>query len=233
MAALLVFGPSAAALYAVPVGAGLVLVAAVYGTMLLLSRDRVLAAAAALVTGANNYRLFNSSFIFPDTVATATFTAGFLCLLLGGTRTRREERREGWIPAIFVIGAGALFGWTYLAREFSPILLPAVVVTVVLLRYRLRHVAMLAGGPRSRSRSSFSTAFCATEIRSSASGCSSIGWTCPSKPAGRADGAHPGSAERRARHHRRLPAPLAVLARRLDLPAAPRRLRDRLGPVSG
>lgn len=145
VAALFVFGPSAAALYAVPVAAGLVLVAAVYGTMLLLSRDRVLAAAAALVTGANDYILLNSSFIFPDTIATAAFTAGFLCLVFGATRIRDDDRGAGWISALSAIGAGVFFGWAYLAREFSPILLPAVVVAVALLRYRVRHVAMLAG----------------------------------------------------------------------------------------
>jgi hypothetical protein len=144
VASLFVFGPSVAALYAVPVAAGLVLVAAVYGTMLLLARDRVLAASAALATGLNAYYLLNSSFIFPDTVGTATFAAGFLCLVFGGTRLRGEDQGNGR-ASLFVISAGAFFGWTYLVRELSPILLPAVVAAALLLHYRLRHVAMLVG----------------------------------------------------------------------------------------
>ncbi|MGH7556947.1 MAG: hypothetical protein ACREMD_04080, partial [Gemmatimonadota bacterium] len=144
VASLFVFGPSVASLYAVPVAAELVLVAAVYGTMLLLARDRVLAASAALVTGLNSYYLLNSSFIFPDTLGTATFAAGFLCLVLGGTRMRGEEQGKGR-ASFFVIAAGALFGWTYLVREFSPILVPAVAAAAVLLHYQLRYVAMLVG----------------------------------------------------------------------------------------
>jgi hypothetical protein len=73
-AAVLLFGPSEAALYAVPLVVGLVLAAAVYGTMLLLFGDRVLAAAASLVTVLNTNYLLKSSSIFPDTTATAAFT---------------------------------------------------------------------------------------------------------------------------------------------------------------
>jgi hypothetical protein len=142
-AAVLLFGPSEAALYAVPIAAGLALAAAVYATMLLLFHERLPAVAAALVTVLNANYLLKSSSIFPDTVATATFTAGFLCLLLGGRRT--EEQGRGWAPTVFVVGAGILFGWTYLIREFSPVLLPAVLAAVGLLRYPLRRVAALVG----------------------------------------------------------------------------------------
>jgi hypothetical protein len=124
-AAILVFGPSEAALYAIPLLSGMALVAAVFATMILLFRDRVLAAAAALVTGLNVNYLVNSSQIFPDVTATATFTAAFLCLLLGGSRPVEPS--------------------SYLVREFSPILLPAVVALVLLLGYSLRRVVLLAG----------------------------------------------------------------------------------------
>jgi hypothetical protein len=142
-AAILVFGPSEAALYAVPLLSGMALVAAVFATMLLLFRDRVLAGAAALVTGLNVNYLVNSSQIFPDVTATATFTAAFLCLLLGGLRP--DARSKSWLPTVAVICGGVLLGWSYLVREFSPILLPAVVAIVLLLGYSLRRVALLAG----------------------------------------------------------------------------------------
>jgi hypothetical protein len=141
--ALLVFGPSEAALYAVPILSGMVLVGAVFAIMLVLFGDRVLAAAAALVTGLNVNYLVNSSQIFPDLTATATFTAAFLCLLLG--RPRSEEPSRRWLPTAAVVCGGILLGWSYLTREFSPILLPVVVALVLLLHYPLRRVALLAG----------------------------------------------------------------------------------------
>jgi hypothetical protein len=142
-AALGVFGPSEAALYAVPLLSGMALVGAVYATMLLLFRDRVLAAAAALVTGLNVNYLVNSSQIFPDLTATATFTTAFLCLLVGGSRPEGTSRT--WVPTAAVACGGVLLGWSYLVREFSPILLPAVVALVILLRYPPRRIALLAG----------------------------------------------------------------------------------------
>jgi hypothetical protein len=142
-AAVLVFGPSEAAYYAVPLLSGVALVAAVYAIMLQLFRDRVLAGAAALVTGLNVNYLVNSSQIFPDLTATATFTAAVLCLLLGAPRSEGPSR--GWLPTVAVVCGGVLLGWSYLVREFSPILLPAVVALALLFGYSLRRVALLAG----------------------------------------------------------------------------------------
>jgi hypothetical protein len=139
--AVLVFGPSEAALYAVPLVAGLAIAGTVYATMLVLFGDRVSAAMAALVAVLNPAFLFYSSYIYPDTVATATFTAGFLLLVFAA----RGEHRATWVPAVAVACAGALFGWTYLTREFSPILLPAVLGAIFLLRYSARRVVLLAG----------------------------------------------------------------------------------------
>ena len=142
--AVMLLGPSEAALYAVPIAAGVLLALAAYATMLVLFTDRVVAAAAALVTVLNaNYQL-NSSFIFPDTVATATLTTGFLFLILGGERLDRNSRT--WIAPAAALCAGVLFGWSYLIREFSPVLLPAVVIALVLLHYRWRRLALLATG---------------------------------------------------------------------------------------
>lgn len=141
--AVLVFGPSETALYAVPFATGLALAAAVYGTALLLFEDRVVAAASALVTVLNTNYLLNSSHIFPDTTATAVFTAAFLCLLLGAKRS--TEQVEGWAATVFTVAAGVLFGWAYLIREFSPLLFPAALAAVVILRYPVRRVAILAG----------------------------------------------------------------------------------------
>jgi hypothetical protein len=141
--AVLAFGPSEAALYAIPVAAGLLLSAAIYGTMLVLFRDRALAAGAALVTVLNPVFLYYSSYIYPDALAAATFTAGFFLLALAAVRT--EGGHRGFGPTLAVAGAGFFFGWTYLIREFSFFLLPAVAVAVVLLRYPVRRIALLAG----------------------------------------------------------------------------------------
>jgi hypothetical protein len=140
--AVLALGESEAAFYAVPIGSGVVLAAAVYGTMLVLFGERLWAAAAALVTVLNTSYLLNSSSIFPDVLGTATFTAGFFLLVLGGIPDEDREGRWWWL---LPLGAGALFGWTCLVREFTPLLLPAVVGAVLLLRYSLRRVLVLAG----------------------------------------------------------------------------------------
>lgn len=146
-AAILVFGPSEAALYAVPILSGVVLVGAVFATMLVLFRDRALAAAAALLTGLNVHYLVNSSHIFPDVLATALFTAAVFCLLLAGLHLQRKRSGGGGVlPTILILVAGTLLGWSYLVREFSPILLPAVVALVVAFRYPLRQIAVLAVG---------------------------------------------------------------------------------------
>ena len=141
--AVLLFGPSQAALYGVPLAMSLLLAGSVYATMLVLFRNRIAAAAAALVTVLNASYLLNSGYIFPDTAATATFAAGFLCLVLGRRRPGGED--EGWAPTVAVLCAGVLFGWTYLIRELSPVLLPAVIAAVWLLRYPWRRIALLAG----------------------------------------------------------------------------------------
>lgn len=141
-AAVLAFGPSEAALYTVPFATGLLLAAAVFGTMLLLFEDRVLAAGAALVVALNAYSLLNSSFIFPDPAATAAFTAAVFFLVLGA---RSGEQGGGRIGTASLVCAGVLFGWAYLIREFSPVLLPTVIAAFVLLRYRARQIPVLAG----------------------------------------------------------------------------------------
>ena len=143
VAAVRVLGPGEASLYAVPFATGLVLAAAVYLTMLLLFRQRVLAIAAALLTVLNANYLLNSSFIFPDTTGTATLAAGFFFLVLGAAEFRNEAGR--WLGVSSALAAGTLFGASYLVREFSPLLLPAVVAAVVLLRYPVRRVALVAG----------------------------------------------------------------------------------------
>ena len=138
--ATLVFGPSEAALYAVPLATGLLLAGAVYGTMVVLFRDRLLAAGTALVAVLNAAYLLNASSIFPDTTATATFTAGFFCLVLGA-----HEGLTGRWPLVVCAAAGVFFGWTYLIREFSPILIPAAVAALILLRYPWRRALLVAG----------------------------------------------------------------------------------------
>ncbi len=142
--AVMLFGPSEAALYAVPIAAGVLLALATYVTMLVLFADRVVAAAASLVTVLNTNYLLNSSFIFPDTLAASTLTAAFLFLILGGERLAPNSRP--WTGPTAALCAGVLFGWSYLIREFSPVLLPAVVIAVVLLHYPWRRLGVLAAG---------------------------------------------------------------------------------------
>jgi hypothetical protein len=137
-----IFGPSEAALYAVPFAIGLMLTAAVYVTMMLMFGQRTLAAASGLVVVLNTNYLLNSSYIFPDTAATATLTAGFLFLVLATARSTSSRR---WLPTVSVVCAGVLFGWTYLIREFSLLFLPSVVAAVVLFRYPRRWIATLVG----------------------------------------------------------------------------------------
>jgi hypothetical protein len=141
--AVFIFGPSEASLYAEPIGAGLLLAGAVYATMLVLFRNRLVAAASALVMALNPSYLARSSSIFPDPAATATFTLGFLCLVLGARRG--EEEDGGRMASLYTLCAGILFGWTYLIRESSLVLLPAVATVLLLLRYPLRRVALLSG----------------------------------------------------------------------------------------
>jgi hypothetical protein len=141
--AVFAFGPSEAALYAVPIAAGLLLAASVYATMLLLFHERALAALAALVTVLNPVFLYYSSHIYPDALATGTFTTGVLLLALAAARTERGDR--GLVPIFALVGAGVLFGWTYLIREFSLFLIPAGVASVFLLRHSLRRFALVAG----------------------------------------------------------------------------------------
>ena len=136
--AVLALGPSEAALYAVPFLVGLALAAATYGTTLLLAGDRVVAACAALVLALYGDVLLRSSAILPDPAATATFTASVFFLVLGA-------RRPGRSGVASAAAAGALFGATYLIREFSPILLPAAVAVGFVLRYPLRRAAVVAG----------------------------------------------------------------------------------------
>jgi hypothetical protein len=140
--AIAVFGVSEAAQYAVPVAAALLLGGSVFATMRLLFRDRIVAVAAALVVLLNPDFLLNSAYIFPDTVATATFAAGFL-LLIVARRKRLDPPR--WTSTAAAAAAGVVLGWTYLIREFSPILLPAVIAAVLLFRLPLRRVLVLTG----------------------------------------------------------------------------------------
>jgi hypothetical protein len=93
-AAVVLLGPSEAALYVVPFASGVLLAGAVYGTTLVLFGDRVVAAAAALVVALNGYHLLNSSFIFPDTTAAATFAAGS-CASCSGDPSCEGNRGRG------------------------------------------------------------------------------------------------------------------------------------------
>jgi hypothetical protein len=140
-ATIVLFGPSQAALYGLPIAAGLVLALAVYALMVVLFQQRALGVAAALLTSLNPNALLNSSFIFPDNLATSALTAGFLFLMLGSPRWGAQAHR--WLGVAAPLAAGVCFGWTYLIREFTPLLLPGLVAAILLLGYRLRGVVLL------------------------------------------------------------------------------------------
>ncbi|MDQ1697933.1 MAG: hypothetical protein QOJ03_3286 [Frankiaceae bacterium] len=137
------FGPSEITLYALPTAATLLLAAAVFATMRLLVSDRLVAAAAAATMVLVPGYLLNAFYIFPDTLATATFAAGFLAVL--HARPRHDSPDVRWATPTAVV-AGVLFGLTYLIREFSPILAPAVVAALFLLHYDRRRICWLAAG---------------------------------------------------------------------------------------
>lgn len=135
-----VFGTGRLTFFGVPILASAALGVAVYVIARLLSARRVVAASAALVTICNPIYLLDSTSLFPDVVATATFAVAIMLLILGG---REELRGSTRLPVVIAGVAGFVLGWTYLIREFSPILLPSVIVAVVLLRYPLRRVIVL------------------------------------------------------------------------------------------
>jgi hypothetical protein len=133
-------GPGEVAVYAVPVAASAMLAAAAYGIVRTFRLDRVTAAGAALVTVLNQDYLVNSPYLFPDTVGTATFTAGMALLLYARPRPDGPSRRRA--DAVVVL-SGVLFAATYLVREFSPVLAPTVIAVLLLYRYDLRRVGIL------------------------------------------------------------------------------------------
>jgi hypothetical protein len=57
-----------------------------------------------------------------------------------GSREANSRR----FATIAAIAAGALFGWTYLVRELSPILIPSVVAAALLLRLPVRRALLVA-----------------------------------------------------------------------------------------
>jgi hypothetical protein len=137
-----VLGESEVALYTIPVASAILLGTSVFAMMRVLFQDRVVASATALVVMLNPNHLLNSAYIFPDTTATATFTAALLLVILGRPREAEGPR---WLSTATVVAAGVLLGWSYLIREFTPILLPAVIVAVLLFRYPRGRIAVLAG----------------------------------------------------------------------------------------
>jgi hypothetical protein len=140
--AIAVFGQSQAAQYTLPVVAAVLLAGAVFAMMRMLFHDRLVAIATALVVVLNPNFLLNSAYIFPDTLSTATFAAGLLLVIAGRPR---EVEPPAWLMTTTVAAGGVLLGWTYLIREFSPILLPVVIAAVLLFRYPVRRMAVLAG----------------------------------------------------------------------------------------
>jgi hypothetical protein len=123
----MVFGYGQVAFYAWPFLAGIVLVLATYwlGDMLF---GRAAGALAALIVILHpmlvRTTINNTSWqLLPDIPAAALFTLG-MALLVAGARRNAGCR---WLA-----GAGVCFGWSYLAREFSALLFPTIVVALVL-----------------------------------------------------------------------------------------------------
>lgn len=116
-----VFGPSEVAYHALPVAAGLLLVAAtvVVGSRL---HSLVVGLGAAAVVGSSNWFLSYSSALLPDHVA-AALVVGALAVLLLGESSSRSRR--------VVVGAGVLLAWAYLIREFTLLLWPVALLVAL------------------------------------------------------------------------------------------------------
>ncbi|HET7310565.1 MAG TPA: hypothetical protein VFJ17_04505 [Mycobacteriales bacterium] len=152
-------GPSELTLFAIPVTASAVLAASVFGIIRVLFHDRLVAVCAALVVVLNQDYLLDSTSLFPDVLATAVFAAGLFFLLLARDREQPvledqpaledqpgdRKRRRPSAPTVAAAVAGALFGWTYLIREFSPVLFPVVLLALVLWRYPRRRTLVVVG----------------------------------------------------------------------------------------
>lgn len=138
------FGHSEAAFYAIPILTGMLLVGTVYALVVMLFHNRGLAVAAGLLVALNPYLLLNSSQIFPDTMAAATFALGFLVLFAAGRRMREQGLARATL-VLFAI-AGVIFGATYLIREFTVVLFPLVGLALLQLRVPWRAFFVLAGG---------------------------------------------------------------------------------------
>ena len=136
------FGESEVALYAVPLFMGLLLVSSVFGIVMIMFRSRWLAFAAGLIAAMNPYFFINSSHIFPDNMAAATFTAGFFLLVLAASQD--AAGRSSKMTMTIVGLAGVVFGMTCLIREFSVLLFPLVAAAALMLRFPWRHNVVLA-----------------------------------------------------------------------------------------
>lgn len=130
-------GYSEAAYYAVPLLAGALLILATYW----LGRDLfspVVGAGAGVVILTSGMFLNISSVLLPDVLTTALFAAGLALLV-------REAASVGGLSRRACVGAGLLFAWAYLVREFIVFLFPVVVVVFLVYRLPRKQLAWVAG----------------------------------------------------------------------------------------
>lgn len=127
-AAMLIFGYSQAAYYAVPILAAVALALALYalGTILF---SRAVGVGAAVLTLGNTIVFIDLTAPLPDLLATALFSwAAVIAMAVRSHRWGLTTRRRELI-ALLVIGA--LLGWSYLAREYIVFVWPLIVLALL------------------------------------------------------------------------------------------------------
>lgn len=135
----IVFGYTEISYYAIPV----VAIALLSISVFLLSRRLMgpwWSATAAVLAAANPLVLSRSSHPFPDTLATALVTLGIAAIAWMDDEDRSVNQ---WLAG----AAGVLFGLSYAVREVvAPVFVPVILALLLLLRIRVKHWLLIAGG---------------------------------------------------------------------------------------
>lgn len=139
------FGFSQAAYYSVPVAAGVLLIGATYLLGRVMFGSLVGTIAASLLVF-NRFFLTESSVIVPDVLAAGLFTIGIVLVIRVGIQARRAGSYTKGQTAQLV-ASGALFGWSYLTREFIALLFPLVALALVMHHVSWRRACALVALP--------------------------------------------------------------------------------------
>jgi hypothetical protein len=151
----LIFGPGQVAFYGWPLLTGCLLVVATYavarqlfGSMAGLLAGALVTLSPVLVLSFNDSEAVRSAAYFwqllPDMPSAALFTGG-IALLIAGARSADGQRRVVGNGTLLLLGAGVLFGWAYLVREFIAFMYLTLPVAVLILRLPWRRWWAVAG----------------------------------------------------------------------------------------